>query len=182
VRHDLSGNTKIITRVIGRFATAGLLLSCAAIALSGPLPARGQDATGLTGAKHADDVVMARQLLMDSVDETMMPIDLAADAKAPNLDDLKAKAFTINTLLSIFPHLFPPQTKPAADGSNPTTATAAVWEDFENFYNITQAAATTALELGQVTDFNQFKDGAKKLRAACDGCHAKYMHVEPPPR
>src|SRR5262249_3615939 len=141
--------------------------------------AEGQDAASLTGAKHAEDVVMARQLLMDGIDEAMMPIDLAPEAKDPNLDDLKAKAFTINSLLSAFPHLFPPQTKPSKDGPS-TTATLAIWQDFEKFYTITQAAAAKALELGQSADMKEFMARGKELRAACDGCHAAYMHVEGP--
>lgn len=166
----------------GHATTGATLVSaflCSALLGLIPLAAQGQDDASLTGAKHAEDVIMARQLIMDGIDEAMMPIDLAPDAKNPNLDELKAKAFTINSLMSAFPHLFPPQTKPAKDGPS-TTATLAIWEDFEKFYSATQAAATTALELGQSADIKEFMERGKQLRAACDGCHAVYMHVEGP--
>jgi cytochrome c556 len=83
-----------------------------------------------------------------------------------------------------FPHLFPPQTKPgtSADASAiPTTATAAVWEKFDDFYKLSQAAATTAYDASQAADLQAFKEQAAKLRALCDGCHAVYMKVETPP-
>src|SRR3954465_11118206 len=72
-------------------------LLCSAMLGLVPLAAQGQGAASLTGPKHAEDIVTARQLLMDGIDEAMMPIDLAPDAKNPNLDELKARAFTINS-------------------------------------------------------------------------------------
>jgi len=139
---------------------------------------------GLTGADHADDVVMARQLLMDGVDDAMHDIDISTTGAELKLESLKANANTINMLLLAFPHLFPPQTKPtpAADGSPSTTlAQPAIWQNFEAFYGMTQAAAAVAYEASQADGMPQFIEQAKKLRAACDGCHAVYMHVEPPP-
>jgi cytochrome c556 len=175
VSHDRSMTRDATTK---RQVLLSALLCSAMLGLV-PLAAQGQDAASLTGAKHAEDIVTARQLLMDGIDEAMMPIDLAPDAKNPNLDELKAKAFTINSLISAFPHLFPPQTKPSKDGPS-TTATLAIWEDFEKFYSANQAAATTALELGQSADIKEFMERGKQLRAACDGCHAVYMHLEGP--
>jgi cytochrome c556 len=138
---------------------------------------------GLTGTDRSDDVIQARQLLMDGIESEMMVIELGLEGKAPQLDDLKARADRISTLLTAFPHLFPPQTKPgvSADGSPiNTTATLAIWQDFEAFYGLAKNGATTAYDASQAGSADQFKEQAKKLRGACDGCHAKYMHVEPP--
>ena len=138
---------------------------------------------GLTGIDRSDDVIAARQLLMDGVESEMMEIELGLEGSAPQYDDLKARADRISTLLAAFPHLFPPQTKPgvAADGSPiNTTATLAVWKDFDAFYGFAKDAATTAYNASQAGAADQFREQAKKLRVACDGCHAQYMHVEGP--
>jgi Cytochrome C' len=85
---------------------------------------------------------MARQLLMDGIDEEMQPIDIAGAGKDTPLEELKAHASRISTMFPAFPHLFPPQTKPgtSADAAAiPTTATAAVWEKFDDFYKLSQA-------------------------------------------
>ena len=138
---------------------------------------------GLTGIDRSDDVIAARQLLMDGVESEMMVIEIGLEGSAPQFDDLKARADRISTLLTAFPHLFPPQTKPgvAADGSPiNTTATLAIWQDFDAFYGITKDAAMTAYDASQAGAADRFGEQVKKLRVACDGCHAQYMHVEGP--
>jgi cytochrome c556 len=138
---------------------------------------------GLTGIDRSDDVIQARQLLMDGIESEMMVIELGLEGKAAQLDDLKARADRISTLLTAFPHLFPPQTKPgvSADGSPiNTTATLAIWQDFDAFYGLAKNGATAAYDASQAASADRFKEQAKKLRGACDGCHEKYMHVEPP--
>jgi cytochrome c556 len=166
--------------------TAFLSFVMLAVAVLASLTARGQDRTpGLTGADRPDDVVMARQLLMAGIDQEIGPIDRAAAGQDFKLADLQSHAYMINTLLTAFPHLFPPQTKPAAssDGTaSATAATAAVWQNFEDFYRQAQGAAATAYDASQAANLDQFKDLAKTLRAACDGCHARYMRVDEPPR
>lgn len=167
-------------------ATAIAALAVLVVAMAGALTTRGEERVpGLTGTDRPDDVVQARQIVMDGIDAEMMPIDLAGAGKAYQLDELKAHADRISTMLTVFPHLFPPQTKPAAaaDGSpSLTTATPAIWENFDDFYGMAQAAAATALDASRAETADRFKDIGKQLRAACDGCHAKYMHVDPPAR
>ncbi len=142
-----------------------------------------QRVPGLTGIDHAADVVQARQLLMSQIDEEMQPIDLVAGGKDLSLDDLKSNAYRINTMLAAFPHLFPPQTKPSTGpDALPTSAAPEIWQDFDAFYGQADAAAKVAYEASQVTAIDQFRENAKKLRAACDGCHGKYMKVDSPPR
>ncbi len=168
--------------VSGGFAAAAVL--ALTIAVIAPAPVRSDDrVAGLTGTDRPDDVIAARQLVMDGVESEMMVIELGLEGSAPQFDDLKARADRISTLLTAFPHLFPPQTKPgtAADGSAiNTTATPAIWQNFDAFYDMAKGAATTAYDASQAGTADLFRQHAKKLRDACDGCHAQYMHVEPP--
>jgi cytochrome c556 len=157
---------------------AGLAALAAAAAV---LPAAGQGpTTGLTGVDKPGDVVQARQLVMDGIDSEMHDIDLAGTGQPFSLEQLQAHADRISTLLSAFPHLFPPQTQPSPDAPVPTTASPAVWKDFADFYDRTAAAAKTALDASQADTLDKFKPLGTQLRAACDSCHAKYMVVEGP--
>jgi cytochrome c556 len=136
-----------------------------------------------TGRSHPDDVIMARQLLMDGNETAMGPIDRAAGGEDIPLAALKDQAYAIYTNLSAAPHLFPPETKPAVspDGSPPATAaTATVWEDFDGFYDQAMAAASTAYDASQASDIGKFRTLAMQIRMHCDSCHAKYMHVFDP--
>lgn len=157
----------------------GWLAIAAAAAVVLPAMGQGQNA-GLTGIDRPGDVVQARQLLMDGIDEDMHDIDLAGSGQSFRLEDLKAHADRISTLLSAFPHLFPPQTQPSPDAPVPTTASPAVWKEFADFYGRAAAAAKTALDASQAGTLDQFKPLGAQLRASCDGCHAKYMVVEQP--
>jgi cytochrome c556 len=163
-----------------RILIAGFWLA-AAVAAAAVVPAAGQGPNaGLTGIDKPGDVVQARQLLMDGIDEDMHDIDLAGTGQSFKLDDLKAHADRISTLLSAFPHLFPPQTQPSPDAPVPTTASPAVWKEFADFYDRSAAAAKTALDASQADTLDHFKPLGVQLRAACDSCHAKYMVVEQP--
>jgi cytochrome c556 len=166
--------------VSGGLVAAALVAVMAAAAVK----VHGEDRVpGLTGIDRSEDVIAARQLLMDGVESEMMEIELRLEGSAPQFDDLKARADRISTLLTAFPHLFPPQTKPgkAADGSPiNTTATLAIWKDFDAFYGAAKDAAMTAYDASQAGTGDQFREQAKKLRVACDGCHAQYMHVDGP--
>jgi cytochrome c556 len=167
---------------------SGALAAAATVALSvvvaASMKVHSEDRVpGLTGIDRSDDVIGARQLLMDGVESEMMEIEIGLEGSAPRFDDLKARADRISTLLTAFPHLFPPQTKPgkAPDGSPiNTTATLAIWQDFDAFYGITKDAAMTAYDASQAGAADQFRAQVKKLRVACDGCHAQYMHVDGP--
>jgi cytochrome c556 len=164
-----------------RTLIAGLLLASALGAATAVVPAAGESQTaGLTGVDKPDEVVQARQLVMDGIDSEMHDIDQAGAGESVSLDVLKAHADRISTLLTAFPHLFPPQTQPSPDAPVPTIATPAVWKEFEDFYGQATAAAKTAYDASQAATLDQFRPLGKNLRAACDGCHAKYMHVEPP--
>lgn len=180
---------RVLLKLRNGYAVAWLaagIVPALAVAIAGPSTARSEDRVpGLTGTDRPDEVVQARQLLMDGIETEMGVIELALEGKAPPFDDLKARADRISTLLTAFPHLFPPQTKPgvAADGPpSLTTATLALWQDFDAFYGFAKGAANTAYDASQAGTADQFREQAKKLRAACDDCHTKYMHVDTPAR
>jgi cytochrome c556 len=157
-----------------------LLTAFAVNRLSGP---HGIVDASHTGSSKPDDVIMARQLLMDSNETAMGPIDRAAGGQDIALASLKDQAYTIYTNLSIAPHLFPIETKPVVspDGSAPSTAaTPAVWANFDMFYDTAAKAANVAYDASQAADIGKFRDLAKQLRMSCDGCHATYMHVFDP--
>lgn len=157
-----------------------LLTAFAVNRLGGP---RGIQDVSHTGSSKADDLVMARQLLMDSNETAMGPIDRAAAGEDVPLANLKEQAYAIYTGLSVTPHLFPIETRPApaADGSAPSSAaTAAIWTNFNGFYDESSKAADIAYRASQAADIGKFRDLAKQLRMACDSCHANYMHVFDP--
>jgi hypothetical protein len=113
----------------------------------------------------------------------MMLIELGFEGRAQQLDDLKARTDCTSTLLTALPHLLPPQTKPGvgADVSpTNTTATLALWQNFDAFHETAKAAATTAYNVRQAGTSDQFGEQAKKLHTACVGCHAQYLKVELP--
>jgi len=151
---------------------SGLLLSA---------PAQAQEAkTGLTGEAHAADLVQARQMLMDAVEEQMMVIEAALVGKDPKLMDLQNRSYQMNIYFSAFPHLFAPQTQPPKGNDDPgyqTNALPKIWQSFEVFYDAVQNAAGVSLAASQAKDMAQFKAEMQKLRNACDSCHADYMAV-----
>ncbi|MCP8936920.1 cytochrome c [Alsobacter sp. SYSU M60028] len=157
-------------------ALAGLtaLAATAALAQSGPatLP-----------DDRRDDVIQARQLLMDAIEEQVAPVDLAAAGAKADLQAVKDRAYLINTLLSAFPHLFPPGTRPSdvPDGGVTTNATPALWDKFDAFYQLSRTAASEALEASQAGDASAFATHATALRKACDACHADYMVIQSNP-
>ena len=171
-----------MTRIRVR-AGAGLIvgLVMVAIALSAP---RAADDAGRTGVTRPDEVIMARQLLMDGVEAEMMAIEVALAGREARIDALKDRAYTIFTYLTVAPHLFPPETMPAkaADGSvtNGTSALPGIWEDFDAFYEQLTTGASTAFDASQASDASGFRGHIAKLREACDSCHAKFMSVETP--
>ena len=160
-----------------------LMIAAAALA---PCTVNGQArAPGLTGADRPDEVIQARQLLMDGVETEMNAIELATGAgRKFEFADLQSRAYLISTLLTVLPHLFPPETKPSvgADGTpSATVASSAIWDDFDRFYANAQAAAEAALKASQAPDMERFREAAARLREACDSCHANYTSIPEPP-
>ena len=136
------------------------------------------DSVGLTGPTRAGDMVQARQLLMSAIEAEMMEIDGVVLGKPARLEVITGRAYAINTMMTAFPHLFAPQTRPDAastDWPSPTSALPAVWETFPAFYDLVQASAAIAFDASQAGDIDTFRARGAALRAACDSCHATYM-------
>ena len=161
---------------------AGLVLSALVFCTTAGGPSA--LAQGLPAVEKPADIVQARQLLMDAIEDQMMPIQTEVGGKDLSLDGLKANAYMINTLISAFPHLFPAQTKPPVGKADPgyqTMALPKLWQDYAGFYKMSQAAAGIALDGSQASSLAAFREQGAKLQASCDGCHAKYMHpIEDP--
>src|SRR4051794_21447335 len=156
-----------MTQSVRGFAKPAVYVGAAALAISSFILASSRNAIGAdadpsnTGATHTDDLVLARQLLMDSNETAMMPIDRAAGGENVDLNVLKNQAYAIYTNLSIALHLFPSSTKPVIgpDGS-PTPSTAAspkIWDDFEGFYARFMDASSLAYDMSQAKDIATFR-------------------------
>ena len=84
------------------FAAGAFALAAIAVIATGSMTARSQDRVpGLTGIDRADDVITARQLLMEGIEDEMKDIDVAAGGQSLPLDELKSHAYMISTLLSV---------------------------------------------------------------------------------
>lgn len=133
-------------------------------------------ATGLTGSDRPADVVLARQSLMSSVELQMQPIDQAASTEGDiDLSALAPRADAISGMLTVFPHLFPPETMPTEGGDISTTALPLLWDDFETFYTAATNASNIAFEVSQAPDAETFRRSAAELRTSCNSCHAQFM-------
>lgn len=127
------------------------------------------------------DTIFARKILMGAID---MNMDAVETMLAPNgkLDATEARehADTVSIMLMSFPHLFPAATnqwKPDAD-RDPATDTFAspdVWSNFADFYQRASAASKLAQQASNAKRLDEFRSLIEQLRAACNGCHEKYM-------
>jgi cytochrome c556 len=139
--------------------------------------ALGQEPTG----PPPKDTIFARKILMGAID---MNMDAVETMLAPNrkLDATEARehADTISIMLMSFPHMFPAATnqwKPGAD-RDPATDTFAspdVWSNFADFYQRASAASKLAQQASNAKRLDEFRGLIEQLRAACNGCHEKYM-------
>jgi cytochrome c556 len=139
--------------------------------------ALGQEPSG----PPAKDTIFARKILMGAID---MNMDAIETMLAPNgkLDAAEAQehADTISIMLMSFPHMFPAGTnqwQPGAD-RDPATDTVAspeVWVNFADFYQRASTASKLAQDASNTKRLDEFRRLIGQLRAACNGCHEKYM-------
>jgi cytochrome c556 len=139
--------------------------------------ARGQDQSA---AKPAD-AIFARKTVMDTLSSKMDDIETATAATAKiDLAAANEQADIVSVLLMAFPHLFPAATnqwKPNVDKDPGTDTFAApeVWTQYADFYKRSTEASKLAFDASRATEEAEFRNVVKKLRAACDSCHAVYM-------
>jgi cytochrome c556 len=118
---------------------------------------------------------------MDTLSSKMDDIETATASTAKiNLAAANEQADTVSVLLMAFPHLFPAGTnqwKPNVDKDPGTDTFAApeVWTQYADFYKRSTEASKLAFGASRATEEAEFRTAVKKLRAACDGCHAVYM-------
>ncbi len=127
------------------------------------------------------DTIVARKILMGAID---MNMDAVETMLAPNgkLDATEARehADTVSIMLMSFPHLFPAATNQWKSGADrdPATDTFAspdVWANFADFYQRASGASKLAQQASNAKRLDEFRSLIEQLRAACNGCHEKYM-------
>jgi cytochrome c556 len=130
------------------------------------------------------DTIFARKILMSAVDGNMREIEIML-APDGSLDAAEAQehADTVSIMLMAFPHMFPPETNQWKAGADrdPATDTFAspdVWANFADFYRRASAASKTAQNASTVKKLADFRTLIGELRAACNGCHERYMKTD----
>ena len=137
-----------------------------------------------TGETRPAEVIVARQELMEHIEELMEPIDSLQVGSTPDPAKVAQHAEVIGAMLTAVPHLFPPTTN-LYDPSSiepKTLALPAVWTDFDSFYQLARAAAAAAARLAKAEGMDAQRDAAIALRGTCDGCHALFLRKYVPPK
>jgi cytochrome c556 len=159
----------------------GLRVAPVAAAVIGMLIAAPFALSQEAGGPPPKDTIFARKILMGAID---MNMDAVETMLAPNgkLDATEARehADTISIMLMSFPHLFPGATNQWKAGADrdPATDTFAspdVWANFADFYQRASAASKLAQQASNAKRLDEFRSQIEQLRAACNGCHEKYM-------
>ena len=150
-----------------------------AASLGGPA-ALGQDQSAATPS----DTIYARKTVMDTISSKMDALETAtASTKKIDLAGASEQADVISVLMMAFPHMFPAATnqwKPNVDKDPGTDTFAApeVWTQYADFYKQSTEASKLAFDASRATEEAEFRTVVKKLRAACDGCHAVYLKTD----
>ncbi|HUI61590.1 MAG TPA: cytochrome c [Steroidobacteraceae bacterium] len=146
-----------------------------------PTPGTGP---GWTGVTNPQDVITARQELMEHIENLMQPIDTIQVKRVEDPDKLRSTSETLSAMLLAVPHLFPPTTNlydPRAQ-MPVTLALPAIWKDFGTFYRLAAAAATAAQAMAATQGDEPLRAASRRLRASCDSCHALYLRPYAPPK
>ena len=158
-----------------------LLLTTAALAGTGDVPGKGE---GWTGVTKPHDVIVARQELMEHIEELMEPIDTIQVRDTNDLDTLRHNGEVISAMLLALPHLFPPTTNlydPKVTEPK-TLALPPIWKNFDNFYALATAASKAAADLSETEGKAAMKTASLRLRASCDSCHTVFLRPYVPPK
>jgi cytochrome c556 len=141
-------------------------------------------ASEAAGATDALEVIEARRILMLEAQRQMATIDNYILGMPADAATLKSEAQTIEALLLVLPHLFPPDTNlfDPATRESPTIALPAVWENFAAFAAMGVASETAAARLLAADGAEPLREAARALRASCDACHAAFMKPYVPPQ
>lgn len=141
---------------------------------------------GWTGRTNPKDVIHARGELMEHMEELMRPIDTITVTPGPvkNVDLLHFNAEVVGAILTAVPHLFPPTTNlydPKATTPD-TIALPAIWQNWDTFYRLAQAASKSAEEFAQTNGGPALRAASRRLRASCDACHTLFLRKYESPK
>ena len=164
--------TGLIGVLIGGFAILA--------AAQGPAPESGPGWTGLT---EPEEVIEARRVMMIEVERQMLPVDRFAAGEEADPGEIKAAATTMEAMLLALPHLFPPTTdRYDPDSREPETrALPDIWQDFDGFLALNGSAETAVTAIIEAEDTDAMRAAARRLRGACDACHARFARPYEPP-
>lgn len=130
------------------------------------------------------DVIFARKIIMDSINNNMDEVETVLQSTKPvDLDDVRQHADTISVMLMAFPHLFPPvsnQWKADAvrDPGTDTFASPRVWTDYADFYRQAAIASKIAYNASRAKEQTAYRTYIAELRQACNACHKAYQKEE----
>ena len=146
-----------------------------------PVPGEGP---GWTGATEPKEVIEARRVLMQAVERLIKPIDSFTLGTAAEPAVLRSYAATIEPMLLVLPHLFPPTTNlyDPASVESPTIALPAIWQDFATFQKLAGSAEVAAATLAATEGEEPLRAASRNLRASCDACHALFTKPYEPPK
>lgn len=163
-----------MTRIRVTTASFLALVFAAMSHAANPAPTGGPGWTGIT---HPEDVIAARQELMEHAELLMEPIDTITVEEVTNTDQLRTNAEAIAAMLAALPHLFPPTTNlfdPRVQEPK-TLALPAIWKNFDSFYKLAAAASSAAEAMSETHGKEQLRAASLRLRASCEACHTLFL-------
>jgi cytochrome c556 len=169
MRKVMSGRRLAIAGVLG-----AALLAAAGFG-SGPV-ALGQDQS----AAVPKDVIFARKILMDTINENMDDLEAMVAQGKIDLAEGTAHSNIVSVMLMAFPHLFPPTTnewKPGGekDPGTDTYASPDIWRRYADFYKMAETATQAAFKASRAHNDDEFKTHIGELRNACNACHEAFL-------
>jgi cytochrome c556 len=165
------GNTDQ-SRSLRRIAAASLVAGCL---VQGGAVAAGDETTTTT-----QDVILARKVMMNSIEEYVNRINWMISAREINLSEARGYADTVSVMLMAFPHLFPPSSNQWKEDAerDPVTDTMAspdIWLRYPQFYEMAATASKTAYDMSRADNEEDLKSLHRALGVVCDLCHSLYL-------
>jgi cytochrome c556 len=164
------GNTDQ-SRSLHRIAAALLVAGCLVPNLAGAVAA---------GDETTKDVILARKVMMNSIEEYVNRINWMISARGINLPEARRYADTASVMLMAFPHLFPPSSNQWKEDAerDPVTDTMAspdIWLRYPQFYEMAATASKTAYDMSRADNEEDLKSLHRALGVVCDLCHSLFL-------
>lgn len=162
----------------------GALAFTGALALAGLPAGMAQDAQDVAARFDPSAIVEARQGLKAQVAVMRSEIELAVEfSEEDAFEYLRGNLGAIAASVEAFPYLFPSTTSPdalsAAGSGVSTSASAAIWDDFEAFEGFAQSVAQMARQASEAESFAQLAEASATLWGNCTACHDAYLVYDP---